>query len=186
MGASGTVSPVHQPQQGPTPVSLVTAPPFTSCSGDEYVRLLREAQRESNQSSARVSIAGSSRRDTPRGGSPKSPPNSPNTELTEEIDIVKGYYINKELESTDWVWDWSSRPDQAPPKDWRFRHPSPPLGRRSYSMRHAKVGKTSLFSREVLYTLLLTNVLSLIIGAGIGVWLCRRGAGARGALTAAE
>jgi BCL2/adenovirus E1B protein-interacting protein 3 len=35
-------------------------------------------------------------------------------------------------------------------------------------MRHAKVGKTSLFSREVLYTLLLTNVLSLILGAGFG------------------
>lgn len=41
----------------------VTPLPFTS--GEEYLRLLREAQRESNQSSARVSRA-SSRRDTPR------------------------------------------------------------------------------------------------------------------------
>nr|CAD7446397.1 unnamed protein product [Timema bartmani] len=42
----------------------VTPLPFNP--GEEYLRLLREAQRESNQSSARVSLA-SSRRDTPRG-----------------------------------------------------------------------------------------------------------------------
>lgn len=41
----------------------VTPLPFGN--GEEYLRLLREAQRESNQSSARVSLA-SSRRDTPR------------------------------------------------------------------------------------------------------------------------
>lgn len=41
----------------------VTPLPFSS--GDEYLRLLREAQRESNQSSRVVSLA-SSRRDTPR------------------------------------------------------------------------------------------------------------------------
>jgi BCL2/adenovirus E1B protein-interacting protein 3 len=47
---------------GGTP-DRVTPLPFSS--GEEYLRLLREAQRESNQSSARVSLA-SSRRDTPR------------------------------------------------------------------------------------------------------------------------
>lgn len=44
---------------GQTP-DRVTPLPFSS--GEEYLRLLREAQRESNQSSARVSLA-SSRRD---------------------------------------------------------------------------------------------------------------------------
>ncbi|KAK6639519.1 hypothetical protein RUM43_007792 [Polyplax serrata] len=97
----------------------VTPLPFTT--GEEYLRLLREAQRESNQSSARVSLA-SSRRDSPRD-SPKSPPNSPNTELNTE-DEFKGVYINYFNKdgivhfdgSSDWIWDWSSRPDQAPPK----------------------------------------------------------------------
>jgi len=54
LGAQSTSS--HTPDR-------VTPLPFGS--GEEYLRLLREAQRESNQSSARVSVA-SSRRDSPR------------------------------------------------------------------------------------------------------------------------
>ncbi|KAL1122440.1 hypothetical protein AAG570_002771 [Ranatra chinensis] len=134
--------------------------------GEEYLRLLREAQRDSNQSSARVSLASSNR------ASPKSPPNSPNTELSLEEDL-KGVYINynnKEGElvcddqTTDWIWEWSSRPDQIPPKDWKFRHPR----KKMLSIRTAKVGKVGLFSREMMYTILLTNVLSLILGTGVG------------------
>lgn len=45
---------------GGTPGSVTPQIP-----AEEYLRLLREAQRESNQSSARVSLAGS-RRDSPR------------------------------------------------------------------------------------------------------------------------
>lgn len=151
----------------------VTPLPFSF--GDEYLRLLREAQRDSNQSSRVVSLT-SSRRDTPKE-SPKSPPNSPN--LTE--DELRGVYINywnKEggeyvnFQNTDWIWEWSSRPDQMPPKGWNFQHPK---RRPGYSMRLARFGKNSLFSREVLYSLLLTNFLSVIIGAGIGIWLSKRG-----------
>lgn len=156
---------VNSPRITPQPLS----------SGEEYLRLLKEAQRESNQSSARVSLA-SSRKDTPRE-SPKSPPNSPNTELSSESDEFRGVYINysssKEGESDksiDWVGDWSSRPDQQPPKDWKFRHPV----KKTYSIRTAKVGKTGLFSREVLYTLVLTNILSVLLGTGIGMWLSKR------------
>lgn len=153
----------------------VTPLPFTF--GEEYLRLLREAQRESNQSSRVVSLT-SSRRDTPKE-SPKSPPNSPNF----NEDELRGVYVNywnKEggeyvnFQNSDWIWEWSSRPDQLPPKGWNFQHPK---RRPGYSMRLARVGKNSLFSREVLYSLLLTNVLSLIIGAGVGVWLSKRGVG---------
>ncbi|KAK2584391.1 hypothetical protein KPH14_006775 [Odynerus spinipes] len=163
----------------PIPAERRTPLPFSS-GGEEYLRLLREAQRDSTQSSARHSLA-SSRRDTPRD-SPKSPPNSPNTELSTE-DELKGVYINyncnKEGElldkNTDWIYEWSSRPDQAPPKDWKFKHPLGMTKRKTYSIRTAKVGKNGLFSKEVLYTLILTNFLSLLIGTGLGVWLTRRG-----------
>lgn len=75
-----------------SPEKQHTPLPFTS--QEEYLRLLREAQRESNQSSRVVSLAGS-RKVTP-GGSPKSPPNSPNTELcTEYEDQLTGIYINR-------------------------------------------------------------------------------------------
>ncbi|KOB74879.1 BCL2/adenovirus E1B 19 kDa protein-interacting protein 3 [Operophtera brumata] len=54
---------------------------------NEYIRLLREAQRESRDSSVRHSRASSVK------GSPKSPPNSPNLEPSTE-DELKGVYIN--------------------------------------------------------------------------------------------
>lgn len=162
-----------------TPPDRTTPLPFAT--SEEYLRLLKEAQRESGQSSAQISKA-SSRIDTPReSGSPKSPPNSPNTELSTGEDPLKGVYINysnkDELvanfdKSTDWIWDWSSRPDQAPPKDWKFRHPK---SKKSYSMRYAKVGKNSLFSKEVMYTLFVSNIISILLGTGVGMWLSRRG-----------
>lgn len=89
--------------------------------GEDYLRLLREAARESKESSRVVSLAGS-RRDSPRS-SPKSPPNSPNNELATDDDlkdIFINYYNNiKETEPISQrkgAWDWSSRPDQCPPK----------------------------------------------------------------------
>ena len=64
-------------------------PPLPFSSGDEYLRLLKEAQRESNQSSKM-----SSRRDTPKNSSPKSPPNSPNNEPSTNDEDLKGVFIN--------------------------------------------------------------------------------------------
>lgn len=161
--------------------------PLPFASVEEYIRLLREAQRESKESS-RVASLTSSRKNTPRG-SPKSPPNSPNTELAateEDLRNVYINYVNKDgdiVKDTDWVWDWSSRPDQQPPKDWKFEHPKQSAGQEDvnkpihagYSIRQVRFGKNSLFSREFLYSIVLTNVLSLLLGAGIGAWLQKRG-----------
>lgn len=153
----------------------ITPLPFHN--GDEYLRLLREAQRESNHSSRVVSLA-SSRRDTPHD-SPKSPPNSPNTEINPNEDLRNVYinYWNHEIENgkqPDWLDDWNSRPDQQPPKDWKFEHPQKKKSS-GYSIRLTRLGKNSLFSREILYSLILSNVLSLLLGAGLGLWLSKRG-----------
>lgn len=64
-------------------------PPLPFSSGEEYLRLLKEAQRESNQSSKM-----SSRRDSPKNSSPKSPPNSPNNEPSNNDEDLKGVFIN--------------------------------------------------------------------------------------------
>lgn len=65
-------------------------------------------------------------------------------------------------------------------RDWKFEHPehghsnvSSPIPIKldqapSYSMRQARVGERSLFSKEVLYSLVITNVLSILLGAGLG------------------
>ncbi|XP_076372390.1 BCL2/adenovirus E1B 19 kDa protein-interacting protein 3-like [Tachypleus tridentatus] len=130
-------------------------------------KMLWEAQRESNQSSAIAS------RKSSHGSSPKSPcspvsepPHTPN----ELFFINKEDLFGKKQVVTDWIWDWSSRPDQLPPKEWKFKHPQ----RAGLSLRHSKVVKHGLFSTEVLSILVLTNLLSLILGAGIGLFFGRR------------
>ncbi|XP_058792998.1 uncharacterized protein LOC131665247 [Phymastichus coffea] len=159
----------------PTPVDRRTPLSFQSAP-EEYLRLLRDAQRDSTHSSARHSLA-SSRRDTPRD-SPKSPPNSPNTELATE-DELKGVYINytnKDADpDKDWLYEWNVKSEPSGPKAWKLKQALGVNRRKMFSVRTAKVGKNGLFSKEVLYTLLLTNILSLLIGTGIGVWLTRRG-----------
>lgn len=158
---------------------------------NEYIRLLREAQRESRDSSAKQSRASSHRE------SPKSPPNSPNLEPSTE-DELKGVFINwttnKDLDN-DYFWEWNSRPDQIPPKDWRFRHPQlsargPPSAASSIEVleqSHTPVAtqvnkghclsvrRTCLFSRGALAAVFVTNLVSLLLGAGIGVWLSKKG-----------
>ncbi|XP_014214126.1 BCL2/adenovirus E1B 19 kDa protein-interacting protein 3 isoform X2 [Copidosoma floridanum] len=157
------------------PMDRLTPLPFNSGT-DEYLRLLRDAQRDSTQSSARHSLA-SSRRDTPRG-SPKSPPNSPNTELSNNEEELKGIYINQTCykDDHDWMYEWNSRHEPVINKSNACSVQQLGMARRkTYSIRTAKVGKNGLFSKEVLYTLFLTNILSLLIGSGFGVWLTRRG-----------
>jgi len=212
-----------------TPRSPAT-PPF---GGEhDYLRMLREAQRESNRSSNKVSPISSalmSLSSTPKRASPihspKSPPNSPNPELASHplAEELRGVYINKVKDTnhvthvthtsntgvtpSDIVWDWTSRPN-IHPKEWRL--PASTRSRKSssnssnstsanaanagnaataanaanavsaantnkLSFRNAKVGKKSLFSKEVMYTLVITNILSLLLGTGIGLWLSKRG-----------
>lgn len=129
-------------------------PPLT---GNMHIleKLLLEAQRDSNVSSARGS------------GSPKSP-HSPASETVPFI-------INREEKqiATDWIWDWSSRPDQQPPKDWNFRHPASVGGIRKrpvLSLRGSRIIRLA----DIFPLLLLSNILSILLGAGIGVCIGRR------------
>merc|ERR1719370_1516609 len=118
-----------------TPRSPAT-PPFGG--ENDYLRMLREAQRESNRSSTKVSPISSalmSLSSTPKRASPihspKSPPNSPNPELATHpfAEELKGVYINKVgkdnttntavpvhsgVTASDIVWDWTSRPNIHP------------------------------------------------------------------------
>ncbi|KAH8410796.1 hypothetical protein KR222_009679 [Zaprionus bogoriensis] len=161
--------------------------PLAFNNGEEYLRLLREAQRESNQSSRVVSLA-SSRRDTPRD-SPKSPPNSPQSEQCPE-DALQNVYINywtkagdkQNTDNGDWLQNWNRGVDEQPPKDWQFERATDgdeegeeKKKTAGYSIRLKRLGANSLFSREILYSLLVTNVLSLLLGAGFGLWLSKRG-----------
>jgi len=156
--------------------------PFGGSS--DYMRMLREAQGESScrtscRTSCRVSPYMSH-------NSPKSPPNSPHNERQDDDSETIGnhdtdlseVYINtiSDGDTSDFIWDWSSRPNIAPPKQWKLQA----------SLNSAKSScssKTSIsveskqkagYSTKVVFTFLLTNVISLLIGAGIGMWIKRK------------
>lgn len=195
-GQMGTTTPPLIAASSLTPRSPAT-PPFGG--ENDYLRMLREAQRESNRSSTKVSpissalmsLTGTPKRASPID-SPKSPPNSPNPELALHplAEELRGVYINKFKDSStqhsgggvtpsDIVWDWTSRPN-IPQKEWRL--PSSARSRKSSGSSKVSFGKNvkeecgkkSIFSKEVMYTLVITNLLSLLLGTGIGIWLSRR------------
>eukprot|EP00088_Acartia_fossae_P069050 TRINITY_DN8911_c0_g1_i3.p1 TRINITY_DN8911_c0_g1~~TRINITY_DN8911_c0_g1_i3.p1 ORF type:complete len:211 (+),score=63.65 TRINITY_DN8911_c0_g1_i3:292-924(+) len=166
----------HHSSSSTHPSSRTTPVPFGS--DQDYMRMLREAQKETScRSSARVSPLCSalvSQRSSPCM-SPKSPPNSPRTEIADYTAQFRDVFINHMKESdttlTDFMWDWSSTP--CPPKDWKSDWKCSNGSSTNSSSKSAKLSKSRL-SR--FYTFLLSNLVSLVLGAGLGAWMYRRSA----------
>jgi hypothetical protein len=111
----------------PVPPSPGRATPVPTGQDQDYLRMLREAQREfSARSSHRVSpvtsaimSVSSTCRNTP-SASPKSPPNSPNVELGDFKEFKEqlrqqGVFINREPEPrAEAGQDWTSRSSILP------------------------------------------------------------------------
>lgn len=85
----------------------------------------------------------------------------------------------KEVESilkknSDWIWDWSSRPENVPPaKEFLlFKHPkrTPTLSMRNTSV----MKKGGIFSAEFLKVFLPSLLLSHLLAIGLGIYIGRR------------
>jgi len=170
----------------PSSPSRTTPVPYTL--DQEYIKMLKEAQREySARSSARVSplssaimSVSSTCKNTPTA-SPKSPPNSPNVGLANFRDLKEqlkkqGVFINREPEPTmDDILcntDWRSRPNMMPPRTWKLTGGSSNNSSGSASVKNE--GDKKDWNGEILLTMLGTNTLSLAIGIGFGYWVYRK------------
>uniref|UniRef100_A0A673GDG4 BCL2/adenovirus E1B 19 kDa protein-interacting protein 3-like n=1 Tax=Sinocyclocheilus rhinocerous TaxID=307959 RepID=A0A673GDG4_9TELE len=160
------------PKGGSEEQSASTAP-----SGD-LEKMLLDAQHESGRSSSRGSLPCDSppRSQTPshlRRGSEVHSSGEKNSSQSEEDYLER----RKEVEilmkkNADWIWDWSSRPENLPPKEFLLRHPKRSS---TLSMRNTGVMKKGgIFSAEFLKVFLPSLVLSHILAVGLGVYIGRR------------
>jgi len=112
--------------------------------------------------------------------SPKST-ESPNVEFDTTLEAVKYKLVRDILppgRNTDWLWDWSSRPEAQISKGGsNLATPpnSPVLCRdRSLSLRHSKWMRKPWFSFEVISVWLVSNVVTFVLGVCVGYFLLRR------------
>ncbi|XP_018582024.1 BCL2/adenovirus E1B 19 kDa protein-interacting protein 3 [Scleropages formosus] len=149
-----------------------------SAHGGDMEKMLLEAQHESGRSSSRGSLPCDS---PPRPQTPLQAQRGSETQSTGERNSFQSEedYLERRQEvetlmkkNADWIWDWSSRPENLPPKEFLFKHPKRCS---TLSMRNTRVMKKGgLFSAEFLKFFLPSLLISHILAVGLGVYIGRR------------
>ncbi|XP_062331391.1 BCL2/adenovirus E1B 19 kDa protein-interacting protein 3-like [Osmerus eperlanus] len=146
--------------------------------GLDLEKMLLEAQHESGRSSSRGSVPCDSppRSQTPlhlRRGSEVPSSAEKNSSQSEEDYLDRRREVeNLMKKNADWIWDWSSRPENLPPKEFLLKHPkrATPL-----SIRNTRVMKKGgIFSADFVKVFLPSLLLSHILAIGLGVYIGRR------------
>ncbi|XP_077880171.1 BCL2/adenovirus E1B 19 kDa protein-interacting protein 3 isoform X2 [Ictidomys tridecemlineatus] len=148
-------------------------PASVSIYNGDMEKILLDAQHESGRSSSKSSHCDSPpRSQTPQENTRASETDAhsigeKNSSQSEEDYLER----RKEVESilkknSDWIWDWSSRPENIPPKEFLFRHPKRTA---TLSMRNTSVMKKGgIFSAEFLKVFLPSLLLSHLLAIGLG------------------
>uniref|UniRef100_A0A3Q3GX43 Zgc:73226 n=1 Tax=Labrus bergylta TaxID=56723 RepID=A0A3Q3GX43_9LABR len=129
---------------------------ISSALQGELERILLEAQLECERS-----------RDSPPQAVTPQSTGSPRATSEHDSD----YEEVERRGDTDWVWDWSSRPENMPPKEFVFQHPKQ---QSSLSVRKSEVMKRGLFSSDVLLLLGPSLLASHLLTLGVGIYIGKR------------
>ncbi|XP_008050660.1 BCL2/adenovirus E1B 19 kDa protein-interacting protein 3 [Carlito syrichta] len=156
-----------------------SVPASVSIYNGDMEKILLDAQHESGRSSSKSSHCDS----PPRSQTPQDTNRASETDThsigeknssQSEEDYMER---RKEVESilkknSDWIWDWSSRPENIPPKEFLFQHPKRTA---ALSMRNTSVMKKGgMFSAEFLKVFLPSLLLSHLLAIGLGIYIGRR------------
>lgn len=145
--------------------------PTYSQEGD-LEKMLLEAQHESGRSSS----SGSSQCNSPlRAQTPLlvwrgSEGNS--SQSDEDFQERRREVENVMKKNADWIWDWSSRPENNPPKEFLLKRPKRLT---SLSIRNTSVMKKGgILSADFLKLFLPSLIISHILAVGLGVYIGKR------------
>ncbi|XP_020313074.1 BCL2/adenovirus E1B 19 kDa protein-interacting protein 3 isoform X2 [Oncorhynchus kisutch] len=131
----------------------------------ELERILLEAQLECERSKDSPPLVVTPPQTT------ASPPHSEGSSSTDCVTIQSEEEGERRLIS-EWVWDWSSRPENLPPKEFVFLYPKQQSG--SLSVRKSEVMKRGLFSSDVLMILIPSLLASHLLTLGVGIYIGKR------------
>uniref|UniRef100_A0A8I3PZF6 BCL2 interacting protein 3 n=2 Tax=Canis lupus familiaris TaxID=9615 RepID=A0A8I3PZF6_CANLF len=156
-----------------------SVPASASIYNGDLEKILLDAQHESGRSSSKSSHCDSPPRsqtpqDTTRASEVDTHSIGEKNSSQSEEDYIER---RKEVESilkknSDWIWDWSSRPENIPPKELLFKHPKRTA---TLSMRNTSVMKKGgIFSAEFLKVFLPSLLLSHLLAIGLGIYIGRR------------
>ncbi|GAB5578892.1 BCL2/adenovirus E1B 19 kDa protein-interacting protein 3 [Prionailurus iriomotensis] len=144
-------------------------PASASIYNGDLEKILLDAQHESGRSSSKSSHCDRwTPQDTNRASEIDAHSVGEKNSSQSEEDYIER---RKEVESilkknSDWIWDWSSRPENIPPKELLFKHPKRTA---TLSMRNTSVMKKGgLFSAEFLKVFLPSLLLSHLLAIGLG------------------
>ncbi|XP_074502204.1 BCL2/adenovirus E1B 19 kDa protein-interacting protein 3 [Sebastes fasciatus] len=136
-------------------------------------KMLLDAQRESGKNSSKGSSLCNSplRAQTPlllwRGGSDAN-----SLQSDEDFQERRQEVENVMKKNADWIWDWSSRPENHPRKEFLLKYPkrSTPLSIRNTSV----MKKGGVLSADFLKLFLPSLIISHILAVGLGIYFGKR------------